>query len=228
MKPIYVRGIGLGLAATSSMAAAQMPGWYGPRGPGYGYSEPPGFRDSREGRIEVQTFIATSARIAELGHGPISIVAGPGPAAPRGVAAGSDPSIGDGLFETALAGQLGHAGYQPGAPGPGQMIEYAVTRELIQPPEPPHSPVSGGVDVGTSNRGSGMGIGIMIDLSKPRGALVATRIEARISDTVTHELLWQGRAEVLARETDKRWRPELMADRLTSALFKTFPRPTRG
>ena len=228
MKPKYVHGIGLGLAAVSSMAAAQMPGWYGPRGPGYGYSEPPGFHDPREGKIEVQTFVANSLRIAELGHGPISIVAGSGPSAPQGVAGGPDLSMGDGLFETALAGQLGHAGYQPGAPGVGQTIEYVVSRELIQPPEPPHSPVSGGVDVGTSNRGSGMGVGIMIDLSKPRGALVATRIEARISDTATHELLWQGRAEVLARETDKRWRPELMADRLTTALFKNFPRPTRG
>jgi hypothetical protein len=56
--------------------------------------------------------------------------------------------------------------------------------------------------------------------------LIDTRIEARISDSATHELLWQGRAEVMARENDKRWRPEAIAGRLSAALFRDFPRPT--
>jgi hypothetical protein len=68
----------------------------------------------------------------------------------------------------------------------------------------------------------------MVDLSKPLGALIATQIEARISDATSGELLWQGHAEVVARENDKRWRPESIANRLTAALFKTFPRPKAG
>ncbi len=220
MKPWLANWIGIGLAAASGSAAvAQMPppGWQGPPGPGYGYVEPPGMRDPREGKVQVQTFVAESTRVAGLGHGAIVVAAGP-----------ANSVAGDGLFEAALADQLVHAGYQPGGASPQQTVEYVVTRELIQPPQPPHSPVQGGVGVGAGNHGSGMDVGIMIDLSKPRGALVATRIEARISDMATHELLWQGRAEVMTRENDKRWQPETIAGRLTAALFKTFPRPTSG
>ena len=242
MKPGRAHWIGLGLAAAASGAWAQMPppGWQGPADPGSGYLEPPGMRDPREGRVQVQTFLANSPRTAGLGHGPIAIAASASAipaAAPGGPVAGPDRNSGDGLIETALADQLVHAGYQPGAAGPGQIIEYAVTRDLIQPPEPRHSPVQGGVAVGAGGGsgyhgrgygGAGLGLGLAIDLSKPLGALVATRIEARISDAATHELLWQGWAEVLARENDKHWRPEILAGRLTAALFKSFPRPTAG
>ncbi len=181
----------------------------------YPYPEPPGVRDPREGKIQVETFVAAGPRAAVLGHGSIEIAANEG----------SNMLGADDLFETAIADQLAHAGYQPQAPGPGQKIEYVVTHEVIQPPEPPHSRVRGGVGVGVGNHGSGMGLGIAIDLSKPLGALIATRIEARISDSSTHELLWQGRAEVMARENDKHWRPEAMAGRLSAALFRDFPRP---
>lgn len=182
----------------------------------YDYPEPPGARDPREGKIQVQTFVAVSPHVADLGHGSIEI------AAHR---VSSMPTAED-LFETAVGDQLARAGYKPQAPGPRQKIEYVVTSEVIQPPEPPHSPVHGGVGLGVGNYGSGMGLGIAIDLSKPRGALIATRIDARISDAVTHELLWQGRAEVMARENDKHWRPEAVAGRLSAALFRNFPRPT--
>jgi hypothetical protein len=208
----------------------------GPPIAGYGYPEPPGSRDPREGKVQVQTFLAQTPHAAELGHGPIAITVGPTPAALGGpVILAPDSTSGDGLFEAALADQLAHVGYQPGAAGAGQTIEYVVTREILQPPEPPRSPVQGSVAVGGGTGGFGyhgrgyggadVGVGIMVDLSKPLGALIATRVEARISDAATHELLWQGHAEVVARENDKRWRPETIAGRLTAALFKTFPRP---
>ena len=220
MKPKLVEYVALGLWVAAMPAFAQVPPGNGGEPaydwPRYNYSEPPGIRDPREGKIQVQTFIAASARAAALGHGSIQIAAEPGSSLPRI----------DDLFETAIAEQLARAGYQPQAPGPGQKIDYVVTHELIQPPEPPHSPVRGGVGVGVGNHGSGMGLGIAIDLSKPRGALIDTRLEARISDATTHELLWQGRAEVMARENDKHWRPEAIAGRLTAALFRDFPRPT--
>ena len=214
-KLAYSTGLGLLVAATSAFAQVPPGDWEGARNGAYPYPEPPGMHDPREGKVEIQTFVANSPRVAALGHGPIVIAASSGSSAP----------VGDDLFEAALADQLAHAGYQPNAPQPGQIIDYTVTHEVIQPPEPPHSPVHGGVGVGVGNRGSGMGLGIAIDLSKPLGALIATRIEARISDAATHELLWQGRAEVLSRENDKHWRMEAIAARLSAALFRNFPRP---
>lgn len=219
MKSRHAYLIGLGIASLATAAAAQVPPvpWdgpgYGP--PPYPYPEPPGVRDPRENKVQVQTFAANSPAVAALGHGPIVIAA-------RAGAGGVD----DGLFEAALADQLAHAGYQPNAPGAGQTIDFVVTHEVIQPPEPPHSPIHGGVGVDAGSRFSGVGLGIAIDLTKPLGALLSTRIEARIHDATTHALLWQGRAEVMTRENDKRWRPDAIAGRLTAALFRYFPRPT--
>src|SRR5437868_10642183 len=115
-------------------------------GPGYGappgYLEPPGTRDPREGKVQVQTFAASTPAVAALGHGPITINAGR-----------DGPDVG--LFEAAIADQLAHSGYQVGAAGAGQALELVVTRRRIQPPEPRHSPISGGVDVGIGGGGGG-------------------------------------------------------------------------
>src|SRR5260221_7938668 len=139
-----VQWIGLvGLVFASSGAAQPVPGGWG--GPGYGtqpgYLEPPGTRDPREGKIQVQTFAASTPAFAALGHGPITINSGPG-----------GPDLG--LFQAAIADQLTHSGYQVGAPGAGQALDLTVIRQVIQPPEPRHSPISGGVDVGI---GGGVG-----------------------------------------------------------------------
>ena len=184
-----------------------------------GYEDGPGFnpRYPGEGRVQVATFVANSAAAAALAHGSIVI-------SPR---AGGSNGLEDGPFEAALADQLTKSGYRTDAPSgsAGQTIEFLVSHQLVQPPEPPHGPVSGGVAVGAGGHGwSGVGLGIGIDLSKPRGPLVATRLEARIHDAATHELLWQGRAEVLAREGSRHWTERDIAAKLTAALFNGFPR----
>jgi hypothetical protein len=213
-----VQWIGIvGLAFAPSAAAQPAGGWDGPGyGPPPSYLEPPGTRDSREGKIQVQTFASSTPAVAALGHGPITINAGRD---------GPD----EGLLEAAIADQLTHAGYQIGAPGAGQALDFGVTRQVIQPAEPPHNPIHGGVDVGVGgggrHYGSGMGLGLAIDLSKPLSALISTEIEVRIQDAKTQELLWQGRAELVSRETDKHWRPDAIAARLSAALFRNFPRP---
>lgn len=206
------------------LGAQPNPGWEGPMGRPAShlgdpyYEEPYWAPYPRQGKVQVATFLATSPNINGLGHGPIAI------APPK-------ESLGGGLedapYETALAAQLAKAGYEPG-PGTGtsgQIAEFLISHDVIQPPEPPHSQVSGGVAVGGGNRGSGLGIALAIDLRKPLGALVASRLEVRIHDKITHELLWQGRAEVLSREGDKHWKNEDLAAKLTAALFKGFPRP---
>ena len=208
-----------GFVATAS--PAQPYGWGGPylspMMPPTGYL-PYGVRDPREGKVQVQTFVASTPAAAALGHGPIVVAAGP---------ASQDVGLEHGAFETALVDQLARSGYQTSASpaSSGQTIEFVVTHQLIQPPEPPHNPVTGGLAVGGGSRGSGVGLGIGIDLSKPLKALIATRLEARIRDSATHELLWQGQAEVFAREGDKHWSGPLMAQRLSAALFRSFPKP---
>jgi hypothetical protein len=205
----------IGLAAPA-LAQPYPPGaWVGP------YMTPPGpayhGRDPREGKIEAATFVASSPNAGRLGHGAILLSPGEGNGADQGA------------FESALVDQLAKAGYQTsGRPqSGGQTIEFVVRHDVIQPPEPPHSPVGGAVGAGIGSHGwSGVGLGLSIDLSKPLKALVATRIEARIRDSQTHELLWQGRAQVVARDGDKRWTPQATAAKLAAALFKGFPKPS--
>jgi hypothetical protein len=208
-----------GLAA-QALAQPYPPGAWGdpylsPVGPNYGPSY--GARDPREGKVEAAAFVASSPNAGRLGHGAIVLTS-------AGSASGPD----EGAFEVALVDQLARAGYQTGTPGSGgQTIEFAVTHAVIRPPEPPHSPVGGSVAVGAGSHGwGGVGLGLNIDLSKPAKALIATRLEARIRDSATHELLWEGRAQVATRDQDTRWTPQAIAARLSAALFKGFPKPS--
>jgi hypothetical protein len=212
----------------STPVAAQRGGWGGGwGGPGWGMMGPPGGyygpdrggRDPREGKVEATTFVASSPNVGALGHGPIALASGPG-------------SMGSGMedatFESALVDQLAKAGYRTDAAGAagGQVVEYVISHDVVRPEEPPHNPVSGEVALGAGNRGSAVGLGVDIDLSKPLKTLVATRLEARIRDSATNELLWEGRARVITREGDKHWTGQALATGLAAALFKGFPRPT--
>lgn len=215
---VFLAVVFFAAAFAANGSQAQPYGW-GPSGaapnmPPRGYLEPPGIRDPREGKIQVQTLAAQSAAVAALGHGAIAIAPTP---------ASQDVGYEQGAFETALADQLARSGYQSG--GGGQLIEFTVTHELVQPPEGRRNPLSGGAAIEGGSYGSGIGLGLSIDLSKPKKALIATRLEARIRDAATHELLWQGHAEVFARDGDKHWAGPLMAQRLTAALFRDFPHP---
>ena len=211
------------VALVSTGAAGAQSGWDSPYA-GFpadsGYRPGYGARDPREGKIETATFLANSANVSQLGHGSISLASSDGSAA-------SGPD--DGTFESALIDQLTKAGYrneiQPGSNG--QSVEFVVSHDVVQPAEPPRNPVGGDVAVGVGSHGwGGVGLGLNLDLSKPLKALVATRLQARIRNSATHELLWEGRAQVLTRDGDKRWTPQAIATRLTAALFKGFPKPS--
>lgn len=215
-----VRVIGIaGVIATAGVigpALAQPWGWGPAPPPGYGPYFPG--RDPREGRIQAAHFAASGPAAAALGHGSIAVQSAPG-----SMTVGTE----DAAFQSAVAGELARAGYRTdmGVSGPGQVAELVISHALVQPPEPPHSPISGEVEAGGGGRYSGVGVAIGIDLTKPRGALIATRLDARIRDSATHELLWEGHADVVTRDRDRHWSTPVLASRLAAALFKDFPRP---
>jgi hypothetical protein len=82
------------------------------------------------------------------------------------------------------------------------------------------------MSVGVSNRGSMVGMAIHVDGSKPRKALVATRLETRIRDRATGQVLWEGRAQMFSRDGDERWDDDAIAARLSKSLFAGFPERT--
>ena len=211
---------GLVLAAPVPARPWGAPGWDGPMvPPSDGRYGPRRGSDPREGKVEATTFVASSPNTSALGHGPVVLASGAG---------SMSSGLEDVTFESALVDQLAKAGYQTNAAGQanGQVVEYVVSHDVVQPQQPPHSPVSGEVAVGAGNRGSAVGMAIDIDLSKPLKALVATRLEARIRDSASHELLWEGRAQVITREGDSHWTAQALAARLSAALFRNFPHPS--
>jgi len=174
---------------------------------------------SNEGRIDVSRFVA-EGKEDRLGHGPIAV---------------SSNSAGDeftgsserGPFEAAVIDQLVHAGYDTTRPDPqaGQIAELHIIRTEIEPAERRRSPVSGEAAVEVGNRGTAYGLALNVDLTKPLPPLVSTRLEARIRDKATGEVLWEGRADMATREGDAHWTAQAVADKLAEALFDHFPQP---
>ncbi len=177
--------------------------------------------DSREGKVDADSFVAADAG-ETLGHGAITIATLPG----------STAGAGDGAaYEAALVDQLVKAGYDTtGADtaAGAQRAEIRIVRDVLVPQERKRKPVSGEMTVGTGTHGSMMGMAVAVDLSKPRKALLSTRLEARIVDQASGKPLWEGRATIATREGDARWDEQAIAVRLAAALFERFPHGTSG
>ena len=215
-----MRRLACSLMAVSLIAAAATPAvaqrWGYPGAPyGWGGPEPRG-RDSREGKVEVTRFVADGAAAAQLGHGPVAVVASPNDTSDERERA---------TYEAAVIDRLAGVGYDTAVhPGEaGQTVELRVLHAEVEPPEAPHKPVSGAMEVGVSNHGSYGAMAIGVDLSKPRKALVSTRLEARIRDNANGAVLWEGHADIATREGDKHWTDQAIASRLAGALFSGFP-----
>jgi hypothetical protein len=215
------------LAAGTVLAAPAMAqrhgGWGGGMSGGWGpYDRSDSWRSNRpagpaEGKVEVTRFMAEDITPDTLAKGTISVGGAP---------------TGSGIddrelktFEAAVEDQLATVGYQTAIQaGEGaQIAELRVTHDTVVPEEAPHKPVSGEMEVGVSNRGSMMGMALNIDMSKPRKALISTRLEARIRDKASGKVLWEGRADIITREGSDKWSDTAIASKLSAALFSGFP-----
>ena len=208
----------IALSAFATPALAQ-PGWgMG----GWGHSRLDGPRssrgssgeDSRGGKVQVEQFAAQDAG-DKLGHGPIAITSAPGT---------TEDASGLAVYEAAIVDQLVKAGYDTVKPDPdgGQIVELRIVRDVLVPQEAKRKPVSGEMGVGVSNWGTMTSMAIAVDLTKPRKALVSTRLEARLKDRASGAPLWEGRAQIATREGDSRWSDQAIATRLAAALFERF------
>lgn len=170
--------------------------------------------DDREGKVEVESFVAQSPAAQALGRGSVTIQIAEENAA----------------YEAAVIDQLVKAGYDtlPAAEGAGQIAELRIVRNELVPAEGKRKPVSGEMDLGISNYGTSVGMGIHIDLTKPKKALVSTRLETRIRDKATGDVLWEGRADIATREGDGDWSEQDIAAKLAQSLFRKFPGATAG
>lgn len=198
--------------------------------------------------IEVSTWRAADA-LPLLGKGRIVIsgVEAPPQGQDEGDDAGSDAGYNGGgdtlpdgrltdnqlsdklpVYEAAVVDALIAQGYDTQtATDAGQIAQVAVSHMVVVPAEVRHNPVSGEVSTMISNRGSGVALGLGVDLSKPAGAVVSTRMDVRIRDRASGKVLWEGHAEGMARERGSGGEDGIddggMAARLARALFARFP-----
>ena len=170
-----------------------------------------------EGKVEISRFVAENIDLALLGKGTITVAA-----APLGENAEERELS---TYESAVTDRLAQVGYQTATTvdAATQLAEVRVTHATVVPEEAPHEAVSGEMEVGVSNRGSGVAMAINIDLTKPLKALISTRLDARIRDKASGKVLWEGRADIITREGSTRWNDNAIATRLAKALFDGFP-----
>jgi hypothetical protein len=213
----------LATAALATLAAPALarpggPGWGGPGwGGGMGWDSRSSLRDRQpsgpaEGKVEVTRFVAEDGDLTLLGKGAASVAPMAG-------------ATSDKVFEAAVENSLVGIGYRTDvtADQSATLVEVRVSHDTVVPEEAPHKPVSGEMEVGVSNRGSMMGLGLNIDLSKPKKALVGTRLEARIKDKASGKVLWEGRADIVTRDGSDKWTDSAIAAKLSQALFDRFP-----
>ncbi|MFC0590280.1 hypothetical protein ACFFF7_12725 [Novosphingobium aquiterrae] len=211
----------LALTLSSGALMAQSGPWDGPGDPlGRGGHEPAWQSRNAaaaDGRIEIARFRAEGEAATTLRSGTIAVVAAPG-------GAGGTNLRQDATFQAAVENELLQAGYQAATAGAGgQIAEVRIVRSEVQPAEVKRKPVSGEMSVGLSNRGSMLGLGLYVDATKPRKALLSTLLETRIRDRASGAVLWEGRAAIATRDGDAKWNDSAIAERLSHALFDGFP-----
>ena len=80
-----------------------------------------------------------------------------------------------------------------------------------------------GVGGSTGSYGSGVGLGIGINLGgRPKDKIV-TELSVRITKRQGDQVVWEGRASVEAKHGSPASQPGLAAAKLAEALFKDFP-----
>jgi len=196
------------------VVAQPMTGWGNDR---YGQQEHWNTRAEPDRRIEVETFRAADAG-ALLGKGRVVVSASDGESADSDM----DPKLP--VYEAAVIDQLVRQGYDTAnASDPSQLVQVSVSHHTVMPEEAPRKPVSGAMSTTVSNRGSGIGMALAFDFSKPRKAIVATRMDVRIREKASGRVLWEGHAQGQSREDDSGLDNGAVATRLAAALFARFP-----
>ncbi|MEL7690448.1 DUF4136 domain-containing protein [Citromicrobium bathyomarinum] len=163
--------------------------------------------------IEVTRFVAPEAR-AQLGDARLMVETAPG-----------SPEQGLALepYKEAVARELATFGYIENArPSAEQIASVSVERTELDR-NGRRSPVSGSIGGSTSTYGSSVGVGVGINLGGGSGRTVVTRMSVFLRDKTSGEVLWEGRARLVAPAKSPLAQSGPAAYALANALFTGFP-----
>jgi hypothetical protein len=125
-------------------------------------------------------------------------------------------------YAIAVSRELDRLGFAEGqnAPLVAEIGYDRATRERLAQ----RSPVSIGIGGGSFGRGGGIGIGTSFGLGGNTSRdVVVTRLDVRLKRKSDGQTVWEGRAETEAPGNAPAAQPGLAAEKLSRALFATFP-----
>ncbi len=165
------------------------------------------------GPVEVTRFHRPEA-VAVLGSGTFAVEAAPG----------MDPaSLEIQTYQRAVARELIRIGYREVAAGSGAQVALVrISRTAFQPARE-GGPVSVGLGGSTGSYGSGVGLGLNIDLSGPPPEQITTQLGVMIQDRASGRTLWEGRASFTVRADSPMAQTQLGASKMAEAMFLDFP-----
>jgi hypothetical protein len=165
------------------------------------------------GPVEVTRFHRPEA-VAVLGSGTFAVEPAPG----------MDPaSLEIQTYQRAVARELIRIGYREVAAGSGAQVALVrISRTALQPARE-GGPVSVGLGGSTGSYGSGLGLGLNIDLSGPPPEQITTQLGVMIQDRASGRTLWEGRASFTVRADSPMAQTQLGASKMAEAMFLDFP-----
>lgn len=147
-------------------------------------------------------------------------------AEPLGVAAegAAPPSLEWNSYRSAVERQLQLQGLAPAPGGARAPLKVRIGFDRASHESGGwRSPVSVGVGGSTGSYGSGVGLGVGINLGGGSRRMTDLQLSVRIDDAATGQALWEGRALTAVPAKAPANQPSLAAAKLAEALFKDFP-----
>jgi len=137
-------------------------------------------------------------------------------------AAGTDAATAEYRAQAeAVAIQLAALGYRVVAQDGAQVAQISLVHSVT--PAESRSPISVAGNGSVGSYGSGVGLGIGLDLTPRRGEVVTTRLAVSIRAATGESNIWEGRASMSASANSDFAAPDAAAARLAGALFRGFP-----
>lgn len=164
------------------------------------------------GPVEVTRFHLPDT--SALGKGTISVEPGPG---------ADGNSLEWKSYQAAVARQLVHLGYSEAPAGAGAQVALLRLSRTTFRPERSGSPVSVGLGGTTGSYGSGVGLGIGLNLSGRPPEQVRTELAVVIKDRASDAPLWEGRSSFTVKTSSPLAATPLGAAKMAEAMFKDFP-----
>ena len=160
--------------------------------------------------VEVTRFVGDAP--AQLGAGTISVDFG------FGLQRSPDESV----YRTAVERELASLGYSV-RPSGGMQVAQVTLEQFVDDPDAGRRPVSVGGGASVGSYGSGVGLGIGLDLTPRAAERLDTRLSVAIRPVAGGANLWEGRAQMTASANSDYADQSAAATRLASALFSNFP-----